>query len=77
MKKPLYQHTVSRRLRWLLGISLLVHGLFLLQWPFTKPVLEFDYQVPNLALNLEPIEVVGQEQQRQQKPVRHFSVRFT
>ncbi|MDX1823233.1 MAG: energy transducer TonB [Thiohalomonadales bacterium] len=69
MKKPLYQHTVSRRLRWLLGISLLLHGLLLLQWPFTKPVLEFDYQVPNLTLNLEPIEVVGQSQQRQQEPV--------
>jgi TonB family protein len=69
MKKPLYQLTISRRLRWLLGISLLLHGLLLLHWPFTKPVLEFDYQAPNLALNLEPIEVVGQEQQRQQKPV--------
>ena len=49
----------------LLGVSLLLHGLLLHYWPIPKPILEFDYQLQNLALNLEPIEVIGQQQQVQ------------
>ena len=53
----------------LLGISLLLHGVLLFHWPTSKPVLEFDYQLQNLTLNLEPIEVVGQQKQNQGKTV--------
>jgi TonB family protein len=63
MKKHSQQHTSTRRLLMLFGISLLLHGVLLFQWPTTKPVLEFDYQLQNLALNLEPIEVIGQQRQ--------------
>jgi TonB family protein len=69
MKKHSQQHASSRRLLILLGISLLLHGLLLIHWPTSKPVLEFDYQLQNLTLNLEPIEVIGQQQQPQEKTV--------
>lgn len=67
MKKHLQQHASSRRLLILLGISVLLHGLLLLNWPVSKPVLEFNYQLQNLTLNLEPIEVIGQAQPAQQQ----------
>jgi TonB family protein len=51
----------------LVGISLLLHGLLLIHWPTSKPLLEFNYQLQNLTLNLEPIEVIGQQQQLRQK----------
>jgi len=69
MKKHLQQHASSRRLVILLGISLLLHGLLFIHWPTSKPVLEFDYQLQNLTLNLEPIEVIGQLQQPRQKAI--------
>ena len=69
MKKHSQQHTSSRRLLILLGISLLLHGLLLINWPTSKPVLEFDYQLQNLTLNLEPIEVIGQQQQTHENAV--------
>ena len=47
----------------LLGISLLLHGVLLINWPTSNQVLEFDYQLQNLTLNLEPIEVLGQQRQ--------------
>ncbi|NNF97734.1 MAG: energy transducer TonB [Halobacteria archaeon] len=69
MKKHSQQQASSRRLLMLLGISLLLHGLLLFHWPTSKPVLEFDYQLQNLAVNLEPIEVIGQQQQARKKAV--------
>ena len=66
MKKQFQQDT-SRRLLLLTGISLLLHGLFLSQWPTSGLKLEFAYQPQNLALNLEPIEIVGQQPQTQHK----------
>ncbi len=68
-KKHTQQHVYSRRLLILLGISLLAHGLLLIHWPASKPVLEFDYQPQNLALNLKPIEVIGQQQQAKKNTV--------
>ncbi len=59
-----------RRLLLLLGISLLLHGLLLFHWSVSKPLLEFDYQLPNLALNMEPIEVVGQQQTHEKATTR-------
>ena len=69
MNKQFKNKTTSRRLLLLLGISLLLHGLFLSHWPTSKPVLEFDYQQQNLALNLEPIEVIEQLKQARKKTV--------
>lgn len=69
MKQYSQQRIPSRRLLILLGVSLFLHGLFLLHWPTPKPVLEFDYQLQNLALNLEPIEVISQQKQPQKKVV--------
>ncbi len=67
MKEHPQQHVSSRRLLVLLGISMLIHAVLLINWPTTNPVLEFDYQLQNLTLNLEPIEVTGQKQQPQKK----------
>jgi TonB family protein len=61
------QHTYTRRLLILLGISVLIHAVLLFNWSTTYPLLEFDYQLQNLTLNLEPIEVSGQKQQSQKK----------
>lgn len=61
------QHTYTRRLLILLGISVLIHAVLLFNWSTTNPLLEFDYQLQNLTLNLEPIEVSGQKQQPQKK----------
>ena len=47
----------------------MLHAVLLIHWPTSKPVLEFDYQLQHLALNLEPIEVIGQQQQAQKKAV--------
>ena len=63
MKKHSQQNVSTRRLLMLLGISLLLHGVLLINWPTSNQVLEFDYQLQNLALNLEPIEVLGQQRQ--------------
>jgi len=68
MKKHSQQYTSTRRLLILLGISLLLHGVLLFHWQTSNQVLEFDYQLQNLTLNLEPIEVLGQ-QQAQKKEV--------
>jgi TonB family protein len=65
MKKHSQQRVTSWRFQILLGVSLLLHGLLLHYWSIPKPVLEFDYQLQNLTLNLEPIEVIGQQQQVQ------------
>ena len=67
MKKQSQQYDSPRRFVILLGVSLLLHGVLLFHWPTTNPVLEFDYQLQNLAINLEPIEVIGQQKQRQKK----------
>ena len=67
MRKQVYKRAISRRLLFLLGVSVLFHGLLLSQWPSSKPILEFDYQLQNLALNLEPIEIVGQQTPTQNK----------
>ena len=69
MKQHSQQRAPSRRLLILLGVSLFLHGLLLLHWPTPKPVLEFDYQLQNLALNLEPIEVISQQQRVDNKPI--------
>jgi TonB family protein len=69
MKKHSQQHASSRRLLILIGISLSLHGVLLIHWPTSKPVLEFDYQLQNLALNLEAIKVIGQQKQAQKKAV--------
>jgi TonB family protein len=63
MKKQSQQYDSPRRFMILLGVSLLLHGVLLFHWPTAKPVLEFDYQLQNLTLNLEPIEVTGQQEQ--------------
>ena len=63
MKKHSQQNVSTRRLLMLLGISLLLHGVLLINWPRSNQVLEFDYQLQNLTLNLEPIEVLGQQRQ--------------
>lgn len=63
MKKHSQQYASTRRLLMLLGISLLLHGVLLINWPTSNQVLEFDYQLQNLTLNLEPIEVLGQQRQ--------------
>ena len=63
MKKHSQQNVSTRRLLMLLGISLLLHGVLLINWPTSNQVLEFDYQLQNLTLNLEPIEVLGQQRQ--------------
>lgn len=63
MNKHLQQHVPSRRLLILLGVSLLLHGVLLFHWSTAKPALEFDYQLQNLTLNLEPIEVLGRQAQ--------------
>ncbi len=65
MKKHSQKRVTSWRFQILLGVSLLLHGLLLHYWSIPKPVLEFDYQLQNLTLNLEPIEVIGQQQQVQ------------
>lgn len=62
MKHHPQQHSSSRRLLILLGISVLIHAVLLFNWSTTNPVLEFDYQLQNLTLNLEPIEVIGHKQ---------------
>jgi TonB family protein len=62
MKQNLQQHASTRRLLILMVVSLLLHGLLLVHWPTSKPLLEFDYQPQNLSLSLEPIEIVGQQQ---------------
>ncbi len=67
MRKHLQQLASSRRLLILLGISLLLHGMLFISWPTAKPVLEFDDQLQNLSINLEPIEVISQQQAQQQK----------
>jgi protein TonB len=67
MRKQAQKKPVSRRLLLMLGISVLLHGLLLSQWPTSTPILEFTYQPHNLALNLEPIEIVGQQPQTQHK----------
>ena len=67
MKKQSQQYDSPRRFVILLGVSLLLHGVLLFHWPTTNPVLEFDYQLQNLAINLEPIEVIGQQKQGQKK----------
>lgn len=67
MQKHAYKKAISRRLLILLVVSALLHGLLLSQWPSSKPVLEFAYQSQNLALNLEPIEIVGQHPLTQHK----------
>ena len=67
MRKHLQQLASSRRLLILLGISLLLHGMLLISWPTAKPVLEFGYQLQNLSINLEPIEVIGHQQRAQNK----------
>jgi TonB family protein len=69
MKKHSQQRVTSWRFQILLGVSLLLHGLLLHYWSIPKPVLEFDYQLQNLTLNLEPIEVIGQQQQVQKNAV--------
>lgn len=46
---------------------MLLHALFLSQWSSSDPKLEFDYQTQNLAVNLEPIEIVQQQTQPQDK----------
>jgi len=63
MNKHSQQHVPSRRLLILLGVSLLLHGVLLSHWPTAKPALQFNYQLQNLTLNLEPIEVLGQQAQ--------------
>ena len=63
MKKHSQQNVSTRLLLMLLGISLLLHGVLLINWPRSNQVLEFDYQLQNLTLNLEPIEVLGQQRQ--------------
>ena len=63
MKKHSQQYASTRRLLMLLGISLLLHGVLLINWPTSNQVLEFDYQLQNLTLNLEPIEILGQQRQ--------------
>jgi TonB family protein len=65
MKKHSQKRVSSWRFQILLGVSLLLHGLLLHYWSIPKPVLEFDYQLQNLTLNLEPIEVIAQQQQVQ------------
>jgi len=77
MKSKLQQKTTSRRLLLLLGISLLLHGLLLHYWPISKPVLEFDSQLQNLALNLEPIEVVEQQTQAQETNIADSNMKST
>ena len=67
MRKHLQQLASSRRLLILLGISLLLHGMLFINWPTAKLVLEFDDQLQNLSINLEPIEVISQQQAQQQK----------
>jgi len=62
MKKHSQQYASTRRLMMLLGISLLLHGILLFNWQPSNQVLKFDYQLQNLTLNLEPIEVLGQQQ---------------
>lgn len=62
MKKHFQQNASSRRLLILIGLSLLLHSILLFHWSATKPLLEFDHQFQNLALNLEPIEIIGQQQ---------------
>lgn len=62
MNKHSQQNASTRRLLILIGISLLLHSVLLFHWPTINPVLEFDYQLQNLTLNLEPIEVIGHKQ---------------
>jgi TonB family protein len=69
MKKHSQQNASSRRLLILIGISLLLHSILLFNWPTSNPVLEFDFQSQNLALNLEPIEVIGQQKQARKKTI--------
>ena len=77
MRKQLQQLASSRRLLILLGISLLLHGMLLIHWPTSNPVLEFGYQRQNLSVNLEPIEVIGQQQQIQKKALSKSNTTIT
>lgn len=69
MTQQSQQYDSPRRIVILLGVSLLLHAVLLFHWPTAKPVLEFDYQLQNLTLNLEPIEVIGQQEQSSKNTV--------
>ena len=74
MRKQARKWSNSRRLHLLLGISLLLHGIFLGQWSNKSTKLEFAYQPQNLTLNLEPIELVGHQPSTQNQATAESSI---